>query len=426
MRRWPVPWHALGVTPLPGAATSALAATTPSSGDARVEGTAGQIRRGPRPAGWRHGARHVAPPLRWPGPPVSAPLALVGVAVLWGTSLVATKPVLAAVPPLTLSLVRVVVALAVLLPLVRRAGRRPARGREAALLGLTGVALAIVCQNLGLRHAGAADASLILGGGIPVLTVGLAALVLRERLTRRALAGAGASLVGVATLVLIGDRGGRDALAASLLGDGLLLAAALALAAHTVIGRRAFAGGDLLPLLAGSFGYGALFLLPAAAVEVARVGLAWPPLPVVGLILYLGAGCSALALALAAYGLARLEAGRVAVILNLEPVVGVGVAALLLGEPVTAGHLAGGGLIAAGAWLASRARAAPAVRGPTRAAAGVLPADSATSAGGGAPSFDRSAFRRGGAAGGVAASSGRGGRRARLAASPAASARVGP
>ncbi len=44
-----------------------------------------------------------------------------------------------------------------------------------------------------------------------------------------------------------------------------------------------------------------------------------------------------------------------ATILTLEPVIGVAVAVFLLGEPVAGGQL-GGGLILAGAWLASGGR----------------------------------------------------------------------
>ncbi len=289
--------------------------------------------------------------IRRPGPQVLATLALVGVAFLWGTSFVATKPVLGEVPPMTLALLRVVVALAVLLPILRRSGRRPARGVGPALLGLSGTAVAIVCQNLGVGHAGAGDATVILGGGIPVLTLLLARLVLGERLGGRRLAALGLSLAGVASFVLLGGGGSPDA-GGSILGAALLLLAAGSLALYNVVGRRAFAG-DGLAALVGSFGYGALFLLPAAAVEQAAGGWRPPPAATLPLLLYLGVACSALALLLNGYALARLEAGRAAAVLNLELPFGVGAAALLLGESISGGHLAGGALIVAGAVLAS-------------------------------------------------------------------------
>ncbi|MGH2604857.1 MAG: EamA family transporter, partial [Dehalococcoidia bacterium] len=163
-----------------------------------------------------------------PGSTGLALLAITGATVLWGTAFIVTKPLLPHVPPLTLALLRVIVALAVLLPLLHRTGRRPARGWTPAVLGLTGVALAVVCQNLGLGSASAADAVLILNGGIPMLTLGLAALVLRERLAARGLLGAVASIAGVATLVVWGASAAT--LGASLHGTAFLLASAAAFA----------------------------------------------------------------------------------------------------------------------------------------------------------------------------------------------------
>lgn len=182
----------------------------------------------PRGAGFlrRHRATTVlpaspVPATRRPSPALPTTLALIAVACLWGTSMFATKPLLPYLPPTGLALLRVVVALAVLLPLLRRRGERPAWGWVPALLGLTGVVLANVLQNLGLRAATAAEATLILGTGIPVMTVVIATTFLRERLGRRAAAGVAASIVGVVALVALGGRGGEGSAAGgSLVGGG--------------------------------------------------------------------------------------------------------------------------------------------------------------------------------------------------------------
>ena len=71
------------------------------------------------------------------------------------------------------------------------------------------------------------------------------------------------------------------------------------------------------------------------------------------LLLYLGAGCSALAFVLCGYGLARLEATQGAICGNLKPLVGVGLAMGLLGESLTPGQLGGGLLVLIGVGLAS-------------------------------------------------------------------------
>jgi uncharacterized membrane protein len=158
------------------------------------------------------------PSVALPRAPVSilAALALIAAAILWGTSFVAAKVVLADLPPVAVAFLRFAIAAVVLVPIACRGGRRPALGVQPALLGLTGVTLFFLCQNAGLRQASAAHATLILGGGLPVLTALLAACCLDERPTRRQLIGLACSLMGV--IAVAGADGG--AAGSSLWGDG--------------------------------------------------------------------------------------------------------------------------------------------------------------------------------------------------------------
>ena len=284
-----------------------------------------------------------------PSPRALGVLALAGANLIWGGSAAASAAALAHLPPLTLATMRVAVALAVLLPLLRRTGAQPATGRGVALLGLTGVVLFGACQNLGLRFADAATTAL-LGGAIPVLTALLAVPVLGERPGGRRLAGLLASLAGVAVVVLLGTGGAPGAAA---VGNLLPLASATAFAAYAVLGRRAFGGGSALAVVAGSTRYGLFVLLPCAGVEVAAAGAGPLSLKDGLLVLYLGGGCSALAFVLCGYGLSRLEAGQGAAVGYLKPLVGVALAVWLLGEPLSAGQWGGGALVLAGVWLAT-------------------------------------------------------------------------
>ena len=279
--------------------------------------------------------------------PIVAALALTGAAMLWGTSFVAAKVVLVDLPPVAVAFLRFAIAAAVLVPIACRGGRRPALGVQPALLGLTGVTLFFLCQNAGLRQASAAHATLILGGGLPLLTALLAACCLSERPTRRQLSGLTCSLVGV---ISVATAGGANA-DSSLWGEGLLVLAATSGAAYAVLGRRAFTGSEPLGILAGSTLWGALFLVPPAVTGAVVSGVTWPSRD--GLLLfYLGLGCSALAFALWAYGLRHLTAAQNAVIGALELPVGLATAAILLGEVLGSPHLAGAALLLVGALLA--------------------------------------------------------------------------
>lgn len=289
-------------------------------------------------------------------PRTLALLALLVATVIWGTSFVAAKVALREVPPLTLAAGRFAVAAAVLMPVARCRGVRPARGRTRALLGLTGVALFFVLHNLGLRYTTATDATLVINGGVPVFTAALAALVLGERLRGRAALALVLSVLGVAAAsgVQAGTAG------SALLGNGLMLASTLSFAVYAVIGRRAAVDGDVLAVVAGSTCDGLLFLLPVAAGELAVGGMAMPSVGALLLILYLGLAASALAYALWGYALRSLQASEAAVLSTLEPLLGIALAAAWLHEGLDAARVVGGGLIIAGVALTATATSPPA------------------------------------------------------------------
>jgi drug/metabolite transporter (DMT)-like permease len=278
---------------------------------------------------------------------VLATLALVGAATLWGTSLAATKAAMVALPPTQLACLRFLIG-ALLLGLLSLWGSgRPEFSVRTALLGLTGVTLYFATQNAGLQNAPAGDATVILGGGIPLASSILGITFLREPLGRLQVAGLICSLAG---MVLVGSmmHGGG---AHSGMGLILLLAAVLSAAIYATLGRRAYQEANLMPILSGCAIFGALFLMPIALLEARSTGMPILTLQSVGLLVYLGAGCSALGFALWAFGLRHLSAVQNALVSNLELPVGL-VAAALLGERLQDAALVGGLLVVVGAMLA--------------------------------------------------------------------------
>ncbi len=284
--------------------------------------------------------------------------ALLAVVLIWSSTFVATKLLFGQIGPLALASLRFLVATAILVPLADWRAAGPLPWGRLALLGLTGVTAYFVCQNVGLVYTSASAASLILAC-IPALVAGVAALLFRESLNRQRLAGVLASMAGVAAIVLAGKP--EPSAPAPLLGDALLLGSALAWTAYTVLGK----GLERLPFQvtsAASVGFGALFLLPPAGIEVASTGL--PTLTPDGWlgVVFLGAGASAAAYYLWAYALRTLDATEATVYLNLIPLVGVALAVATLGESVGPLEVVAGVLIVAGVTFASRA--------PARAAEG--------------------------------------------------------
>ena len=111
------------------------------------------------------------------------------------------KPLLEALPPFSINLIRWVLACIVLVPLtLALEGRfpRPARRQwfGLAVMALTGIVLFNALVYLSLRYTTSTNAALI-NSVTPILTMVLAAAVGLDRLTGRRLAGAFVSLVGV-------------------------------------------------------------------------------------------------------------------------------------------------------------------------------------------------------------------------------------
>lgn len=301
--------------------------------------------------------------------PVLATLALVVAAGLWGTAFAAAKVVLGEMPPATVAVLRCGIAALVLLPLAWRGGARPVFGLQSVLLGAVSVVI-FLTQNAGLQQTSAAHATLILGGGMPVLIAVFGACWLGERPTRRQGAGLACAVLGVAVVAVVsagaGASGGAEA-ASSLRGDGLLALTAAAGAVYAVLGRRSFLAGNALGVLAGSMVWATLFLVPLGAIEWRWTAPAWPSAQAVLLLLYLGLCCSALAFALWAYALRRLSAAQGAVVGAVELPIGLAAAALLAGEALGPPLVLAGALVVAGVVLAIRRPAAaspPALSAP--------------------------------------------------------------
>lgn len=275
---------------------------------------------------------------------------LLVVVAIWGSTFVATKLLLDQIGPIGVALLRFAVASAILVPLADWRGARPLPWGRFALLGLTGVVAYFVCQNVGLVYTSASAASLIIAC-VPIC-VGIAAVVfLREVLSLRRVAGVASSVVGVALIVLAGRP--EPSAPAPLLGNLLILGAAVAWAAYTTM-CKGLERLSFRVISAATVGFGAIFLLPLAAWEHASRGA--PSLTVGGWlgILYLGAGASAAAYFLWNYALRHLDAAEAAVFLNLVPLVGVVIAAVVLRESIGPFELAGGALVVAGVTLATR------------------------------------------------------------------------
>ena len=294
-------------------------------------------------------------------------------ACLWGGMYVVSRAGFGLIPPVTLGALRVVIGGAALTLALWMAARRnpklaaPAwtsgdRGRAIALGGI--VAATIITQFLGTALASAHDGAL-LTTVTPAFVVVLAWMLLGERPRWPVVAGMLLALVGVAIVVAaqtVTESGSSANREAALLGDGLLVLSALCWALFTVVGAPLIRRHSALVAATSATRWSLLFMLPAAAIELALRD-DWRALSLspgaVGAVLYLGLGATALAWFLWYRGIAHMEAGVASIYFFAQPVVGGLLAGLFLHEALTGAFWLGGLVLAAGilvvAWAPSSA-----------------------------------------------------------------------
>ena len=198
------------------------------------------------------------------------------------------------------------------------------------VLSLFQTVLQYVLFYVGLANCAGVTSS-ILEASNSFLCVLLAALVFRfERLTPRKLLGCAVGFAGVVLVNVTGESGG---LSFTLAGEGMVLASTVAAATSSNLAKRFSASHDPVLLSGWQFVVGGVVMMAvgfAAGGHVAPVDAA-DPLPALALLGYLGF-ISAAAYSLWSLALAANPVSRVAVFGFMNPVFGVLLSAVLLGE----------------------------------------------------------------------------------------------
>lgn len=236
----------------------------------------------------------------------------------------------------------------------RRSGRAPyALGLPARTLGVAvalgavgyGGMLALYFWALHFMTAGMVS---LLSYTYPVFVIGLSVVFLDEYVTRPVVLATALSLVGVGLIA------GVDRVSVTAFGVLLAVSTGFVYAVYIVVSRATLADVDARVLTA--------YTLPATAVAYTAFAVASGRFRIpatadawVIVVAFVTLGTIVPILGFFA-GLARVDASRAGLLSMVEPVVTVGLGAVLLGEPVTPPAVAGGALILLSAFLVHAAR----------------------------------------------------------------------
>ncbi|AMD02618.1 DMT family transporter [Halomonas chromatireducens] len=278
-------------------------------------------------------------------------LAPLGAVLIWSGNMTINQLTVGTIAPSSIAFLRWVLALAVLTPFVlpsawqhRDAIRR--HWPKLAVLGLIGMAL---WQGLAYVAAETTSATNmgILAAMVPLLTVLLSALILREAPSLGGTMGGIVALFGVTVLLGRGNPLSLLQLEVAL-GDLLMVVAATCYALYGVMLKRWPL--DLPPwvVLYVQVCFAVLFLLPGY--------LLGPMTPVdsqnVWLILYAGIPASIVTTFLWMRAIRQIGASQASIFINLMPLFSALIAMAFLNERIALFHLVGGVLVLAGVIMA--------------------------------------------------------------------------
>jgi drug/metabolite transporter (DMT)-like permease len=275
--------------------------------------------------------------------------------LLWSSTFLFIKLGLRDIPPLTFASLRLALAVAILAPWMLASGSwRRLRRQDLVALGLTGVLLLGVNYALifwGAQHI-ASGLVAILQSATPVIALALGASLGLERVTPRKILGL---LAGVGGVVLVVGADTVRAGGMTLGGSAAVLASSAcvafgyvwvdaigsALPRITIVTLQSIAG--LVPLA-----------VAAAVIEGVPAPARWPATAWVSLV-YLGIAASVVAFSLNYWLLRRMPASAMLMMGVAEVPIAVALGAVVFGERLPPGTLAGAAVVLLGVVLVLKA-----------------------------------------------------------------------
>ena len=290
-------------------------------------------------------------------------LGLVLMAVIWGVNYSVVKAGLAVMSPLAFNGARVTLAAAVLFAVAATVRDRawPTKRDTWKLLGLglMGNGIYQLLFIFGMAHTRAGVAALIVAAG-PAWIAIVSRLLGRERLPLVGWAGIALQLVGVGCVV--GSTRGFAGGGTVMLGAALIAMGSITWAVFSVLLQPYTQRAHPLHLSALTMASGALLIGAVAVPDLLRLDWTTLDWKAWGAVVYAGVGALVIAYLLFYRGVRVLGPTRTAMYGNLQPIIALAVAALLLHERPTGWQLLGAACIMGGLLVSRRAHRTPDLR----------------------------------------------------------------
>lgn len=278
---------------------------------------------------------------------VLAHLAMLTIVILWGVSFVIIKVVLHEVPPITLALLRFLIASIILFTILQKlepsSKLRKADFPKIVLGGFLGITLFYYWENVGIELTTASNVSLI-ASITPIFAITMDVIIFRTKISVIQMMGIACATIGAYMTITANTQ--PDFSSATFKGNLLVVGAMLSWALYTLLNKSLQDKYSGLFLSTYQMLFGTLILALMSLVEYNQWRMF--SLNAVGSILYLAVFPSAACYFLYSYALKKLDVAITTLYLNLVPVVGVLSGWCILDEIILPIQILGGAIIILG------------------------------------------------------------------------------
>lgn len=263
---------------------------------------------------------------------------------VWGLSFLSIKVAIDVIPPMTLGLVRFVIASVFLFAVFKIKEPSTKVNKKdlplMAIAGLIGVTIYFFFENNGVKLLPASTASLIIAT-IPIFTFISETIIFKTRLTKLKMLSVFISFIGVFFIVNINFK--ELTSSGSFLGYLHMLGAVLAWVVYSLVTKPLFGKYSQLTIVFYQSVFGTIFFIPFSLFESTNISMISPT--IIFNVLYLGIFCSAIGYYTYVYSMEHLGVSTSSLYLNMLPLVTVIASYFILDEKISSPQIIGGLLI---------------------------------------------------------------------------------
>ncbi|MCB2292405.1 DMT family transporter [Clostridium algoriphilum] len=274
----------------------------------------------------------------------------IGLMFIWSLSYLSIKVISEEVSPILSAFYRFVVAAIILFIILKvKFPEEKVLKKDKfkfALGGLFGVAIYFIFENYAVAYTSASNVAILIAS-IPVFTIFTQRIIFKEKLTYGKILGATLSLVGI--IIIIASKERVSILSKGSIGDLMALGAVFSWVIYNMVCSTFTGKYKVITITTYEIMWGSLFLSPSLFFSTLQI----PSTKVVLNLIFLSIFCSCIGYVMYVHCLKDLGATVLTTYINLQPIMSLFAAAIILNEVITIWQVLGCIIIITGVTLVS-------------------------------------------------------------------------